>query len=246
MIYSNEIGNWKDLQKKVCQIFLDMGFDAAVEKTIKTVRGKVKVDVYAMDTSAAPNIIYLCECKNWAKRVHQGIIHSFRTIMADYGAHCGYIISKHGFQEGGFKFSKNTNIYLLNWHGFQNSYEEKWLSIIVPKLCSCARNISKYFDDIMGELDKVLSNFNQSELNKYNMLHSQYGYLNAFVLPEIVYNFFRKGSPINFTIYNSLTKNYENEVTINSLHNMPKGEFYNLLLNEYTKAEKEFANLFNV
>jgi hypothetical protein len=44
--------DWQDLENKVCQIFLEIGPTATRRKSIKTVRGRVDVDVVVRDRRA--------------------------------------------------------------------------------------------------------------------------------------------------------------------------------------------------
>ena len=57
----------------------------------------------------------------------QQIIHGFRTVVADVGAHKGYIISSNGFQSGSFSAADLTNIELVTWDEFQEAFEPTWL-----------------------------------------------------------------------------------------------------------------------
>lgn len=100
MITSAVPRDWKALQGQVGQILSECGLDVTVEKHVATVRGTVEIDVYARDSCHRPVLIYLCECKHWKTAVPQTIIHAFRTVVTDCGAHCGLIISSAGFQKG--------------------------------------------------------------------------------------------------------------------------------------------------
>ena len=86
MIYSTEPTDWRDLQDKVGSILRICGCKSEVERTIETVRGKVDVDIHAVDLTTSPNLTYLCECKYWSSAVSKSVVHSFRTVVADYGA----------------------------------------------------------------------------------------------------------------------------------------------------------------
>lgn len=119
--------DWKDLEVKVAKILNASGFRAIVNKQIKTVRGHVNVDVYAEDVKSIPKSINLFECKYWSADIHQGIIHSFRTVLNDFGANRGFIIVKNGFQSGAYEAVKNTNVHLLSWNEFQDIFIERWL-----------------------------------------------------------------------------------------------------------------------
>lgn len=58
--------------------------------------------------------------------VNQNIVYSFRSICTDIGAHYGLIISKKGFQSGAEETRKATNIHLLNFEQFQETFYEEW------------------------------------------------------------------------------------------------------------------------
>ena len=92
--------DWRDLQTQAARVLSESGLTAEVEKTIQLVRGTVTVDVHARDLCGTPPLLYLCECKNWATPVSKETVHAFRTVVNDSGAHCGFLISKAGFQSG--------------------------------------------------------------------------------------------------------------------------------------------------
>ena len=96
MINRSDPNDWRDLQTQTNQILRECGFESEVEKNVETVRGTVNIDVYARDSSRIPSLVYLCECKYWRSAVPQTVIHAFRTIVADYGANWGFIISTVG------------------------------------------------------------------------------------------------------------------------------------------------------
>ena len=169
--------NWKELESKVAEIFKDIGYQTKINKKIQTVRGPVNVDVYARDKSQSPNIIYLCECKHWEKRTPKNVVHSFRTVVQDYGANFGIIISDKGFQKGAYEASKNTNIKLVDWFGFQDLFEEKWLPAIVDKiytrfadLVDFTPNVSRSVAAKLEELDST----NQVKFQRFKELYKKY------------------------------------------------------------------------
>lgn len=92
MIYS-EPKDWRDLQNKVCLLLSQCGFKAETEKTIKTPRGEVEIDVYAIDPRSIDRISYVIECKNWSNPVNQSVIHAFTTVMNETGSNIGYLLS---------------------------------------------------------------------------------------------------------------------------------------------------------
>jgi hypothetical protein len=175
MIYHQLPSNWQDLQNKVAEIFADMGFATEVEKHIETVRGGVNIDVYAIDKTHSPELIYLCECKHWGNPVPQMVVQAFRTVVQDYGANIGFIISEKGFQKGAFENVKNTNITLINWNEFQNTFEDKWLKGISIKLSNQFRMLIKYTDYLLdSSIIERLKQMTESENELFNKLALKY------------------------------------------------------------------------
>jgi len=125
--------DWRDLQIQVEKIMKESGLIAESEKDIETVRGIVNIDVYAEDTSQRPKTIYLCECKFWQKAIPKSVVHSFRTVVNDFGANWGLIISSHGFQSGTFAAAANSNIRLFTWKEFQELFLERWFENYMQK-----------------------------------------------------------------------------------------------------------------
>ena len=150
MIFNSEPNDWRDLQQKVCQTFLEMGCIAEVEKTVNTVRGKVSIDVYVNDNRGKPELIYICECKYWNTPVPQTVVHSFQTVVSNIGAHVGYIISKNGFQSGAYEAVSNTNIFLVSWEQFQEMLFDSWRKNMFKEIEKFGKNFSEYLDYFSG------------------------------------------------------------------------------------------------
>lgn len=146
MIYKETPTDWKDLQKKVATIFKDTGYiDVEIEKKIDSVRGKIEVDVYAINDTG----ISVCECKNWDKKIPQSVVQTFRTIIQEIGANSGYLISKKGFQTGAHASAKSTNILLLDWYEFQSKMEDTWINNV-------GRYLFKYVDPLFRFTDTIV------------------------------------------------------------------------------------------
>lgn len=118
--------DWRDLQESVARILTESGFAVEIEKVIQTVHGAVAIDVFAEETIDGRTYVVLCECKHWAARVPQNVIHGFRTVLTDSGANLGYIISMAGFQSGALTAAELTNIRLVTWIEFQTEFQESW------------------------------------------------------------------------------------------------------------------------
>jgi len=139
-IIENSPSTWKELQGLVAKVLDDCGFETEIEKTIETVRGKVEVDVYAEKTTGFQSKV-LCECKYWENNIPQSVIHAFRSVVGDYGASQGFVISKNGFQKGAYEAIFKSNVVLLNWNEFQEKFEIEWLKQIVERNFKTGRKL---------------------------------------------------------------------------------------------------------
>lgn len=169
MIYSTEPTDWRDLQDKAASILRICGFESDVERTIETVRGKVDVDVHAIDSTASPKLIYLCECKYWSSAVPKTVVHSFRTVVSDYGAHVGFLISRNGFQSGAYEAAQNSNIRLVNWFEFQEIFIDRWKEGRYAMLKQEFEDIFEFYDYFSAPIDNAISG-NSERMNEYNSL----------------------------------------------------------------------------
>lgn len=176
MIESKIPNTWVDLQNEVFKIFLECGFESETPKIIETVRGKVEVDVFAVDSSFKPAPVYLCECKHWKSAIPQTIIHGFRTVVSDFGANWGLIISLNGYQSGAFEAIKNTNIKLLNWLEFQNLFEERWYKDYFQRqLNYVAEPLIDYTEPINSRIFEKADLLTPSAQEEFRRLRSKYG-----------------------------------------------------------------------
>jgi restriction system protein len=125
-IEDEEPATWEELEVRVARILNEAGLRAERGKSLRTARGAVAVDVCAVDESVSPNILSLFECKHWKRAVPQAVVHAFRTVVSDSGAHQGLIVSRSGFQSGADSSSDFSNVSLVDWADFQALYAERW------------------------------------------------------------------------------------------------------------------------
>jgi restriction system protein len=118
---------WNDLQSTVARILREMGFTTVSPKKLKLARGSVEVDVFSVDTTTEFNIVYICEAKYWNKNVPKTVVHAFRSVVSDYGANVGLIISKKGFQRGAKEAAEYSNIRLQTFEEFEKMFVDRWL-----------------------------------------------------------------------------------------------------------------------
>lgn len=75
--------DWKALQAGVARLFNEIGLSARIEEKLKTPRGEVEIDVFAVDETSVDKIRYLVECENWNSAIPQTVVHAFNTVMAE-------------------------------------------------------------------------------------------------------------------------------------------------------------------
>ena len=126
--------SWRDLQDCVAQVFSEIGCQVEIGAKVDLPRGCVELDVFVQDITVVPHANYICECKNWGRRVPKSVVHSFRTVVSELGAHRGFLISRSGFQSGAFDAAKFTNIDLLSWRQFEELIFDRWIDGITQQL----------------------------------------------------------------------------------------------------------------
>jgi len=166
-IYRHEPKDWKDLQNKVAKIFSDMGYNTDVEKDIELVRGKVNVDVYAIKYNLSVREVHIAECKYWTEPIPKSVVHSVRTVLSNYGANSGYIISKNGFQSGAYDAAANSNLYLLSFEEFQLNYRVQWLDKVVDELELLGYPLRKYSDPLENFYDREFEKLSADKQKKF-------------------------------------------------------------------------------
>ncbi|WP_051383540.1 restriction endonuclease [Bradyrhizobium sp. WSM3983] len=169
---------WQDLQFEVARVLAECGFIVAVERVTPTVRGSVEIDVYAEELVRGRRYVVLCECKYWKSAVPRNVVHGFRTVVADTGAHKGYIISMNGFQAGSFMAADATNLELVTWEQFQESFESSWLiNCFSPKLLAELNGLMTHSEPFLPLWFPELSDEDKGIFLALKKKHTELGWL---------------------------------------------------------------------
>jgi hypothetical protein len=175
MIENPNPRNWRALQAGVCRLLNEIGLIAETGKIVDTPRGKVEIDVFAVDEQSVDKIKYIVECKNWAKPVSQTVVHSFTTVMHEVGGNMGFIVSKRGLQAGATQYTQHTNIVGLSYADFQRRYFKVWYErLFVPKIGDVVGPLSQYVEPFNSHRDKKLDNLSASKQQQYFRLLKKY------------------------------------------------------------------------
>lgn len=161
-IFDREPANWRELQDMAAQLFAETGCEVQVGRNLENVRGAKEIDVYVRDTSIVPAGMYLCECKHWQRAVPQEVVHAFRTVMQDVGAHHGYIISSGGFQSGAHEAARNTNLHLVTFPELQAIFFDRWRIAMGERYVPYADRLFPYWD-FPGRMPKFKWNNSHAE-----------------------------------------------------------------------------------
>lgn len=184
--------NWQELQTGVQRIFRNVGLLAEVEVDLETPRGSVNVDVLATDVRSVDKIRYIVECKNWGSSIPQTVVHSFTTVMHETGANIGFIISKHGLQQGAKKYTQNTNIIGMTYLEFQQRYFEAWWNrYFCPRIGDAADEPLQYVEPVNSKRDREYAKLNLREQEKFDRLRQEKG-VSVMALSMLNYRFMSK------------------------------------------------------
>lgn len=190
---------WQKLQQQVNQILNEIGLESEVGKTIQTPRGKVEIDVYAIDTKSVDNIKYIIECKNWATSIPQSVVHSFTTVMHECGGNIGYIISKAGLQSGAVEYTRFTNIQGLTFLEFQEKYFKIWFDrYFAPHIFQRADALIQYTEPINTRRSRYIDKLTSAEYKEYEKLcdkNALFGMLMCMVSAPAIFQKDKKKVP---------------------------------------------------
>ena len=175
--------DWKDLQRQVSKIFQRSGLNSETNKRITTARGTVNIDVYAEDSSSQPSTTYICECKHWKSNVPKTVVHALRSVVQDYGANWGFIISSAGFQSGAYEAAENSPVRLLTWSEFQELYVDRWIrNYMFRRLGEEANPLVEYTEPINSRIFRKADRLDTKKQQHFRQLRKKYQTLGFFVI----------------------------------------------------------------
>lgn len=175
MIENPYLHTWQELQDGVCLLLNEIGLNAEVNKVLTTPRGKIEIDVYAVDENSVDKIRYIIECKNWLTAIPQSVVHSFTTVMHEAGGNIGYIISQKGLQAGAIEYTKNTNIVGLTYEEFQRRYFAVWYQkFFVPQVGDIVDALTQYVEPINSLRSRRLDELDENKQKGFHILLKRY------------------------------------------------------------------------
>jgi hypothetical protein len=163
--------SWKNLQRICAQILSECGLITEVEKKVTTARGAAVIDVYAVDPKATMPTACIIECKYWRRPVPQSVAHSVRTVVVDYGASHGFIISSRGFQKGAYEATVFTNVKLWSYQQFEEFFEAIWTDAYLrPELFRAVDPLIVYTEPINSRVFRKADNLSPARQARFREL----------------------------------------------------------------------------
>jgi hypothetical protein len=99
------------------------------------------------------------------------VIHSFRTVISDFGAHHGFIISRAGFQAGAKEAVTKTNLDLLTFDELQSLFFDRWRIAMGKKYLPYADRLFPYWD-YPGKMPRI--KWEQQHIERQQLLIEAY------------------------------------------------------------------------
>jgi hypothetical protein len=218
-VISRSPQTWQQLQEEVALILNECGLSASTDLPVELVRGTADIDVFAIDQSHQPHSKIIIECKHWKKAVPKTVVHSIRTVVADYGAHRGMVISTKGFQSGAVEAANQTNVDLLDWEQFQAIFTERWIrNYFCPKIHEVTERLVRLCCEPFGGYPMWLPETNQ---NAYVELEKKYAAL-AFLAEAYLMQSLTGQSERPLIVKLPMTPHYARQLCERNLH---KGNF---------------------
>jgi len=246
MIESPEISDWKQLQHSVCRLLNEVGLSAQNTAVLETPRGKVEVDVFAIDQRSVDKIKYIVECKCWFSAIPQHVVHSFTTVMHETGANIGFIVSKIGLQAGAERYTRNTNVIGLTFEALQQRYFEPWwINYFCPTVAAHAEKVCLYTEPFNSTRSKALASLSKERLEKFEIIQRSYDAFSMIMWQADL----RKISPCHGLPLPSSIEEFKNKfVEIIGEHLAFKSIYWRDLLEEictrFAAVEKDLHELF--
>lgn len=242
--------DWRDLQLGVAQILSEVGLAVEEPKLLETPRGTVEVDVYGIDPGSVDQISYIVECKNWSRPIDQSVIHAFTTVMHETGAHIGYVISKHGLQNGAEKYLHKTNIKGFTYADFQLQYLPVWMERhFMPGLRKATDALISYTEPFNSHRERYVVGLSGTARDKFIECQEEYddlGFAMLYMTDKrfLLQRAFGLGSPMTDL---ELLKQITEKALPVALPKFSAGTFRELkdeLLTMAIRATEEFNTIF--
>ena len=166
---------WYKFQEEIKDHFISIGADAQTNVRVQGVRTSHDIDVFVRTKFLGEDLVWLVEAKYWKTKVSKAHVLAFRSIVEDFGADRGFMVSSAGFQKGAVEASRDTNVKLKSLAEMKNETKGMVESEI----------IKTYLKRLTLIEDRYWSH-SKSLRNKYGLRHEIGDWSREFVGQELL------------------------------------------------------------
>ena len=106
--------SWLEYREEVARFFGSLGLEAITDFIVLGVRTAHGVDVFVRSHHVGFDVVWIVECKHWARRVTKLHLLALREIVADVDADRGILLSEARFQCGAVEAATLTNVHVTS------------------------------------------------------------------------------------------------------------------------------------
>ena len=110
-------------------------------ETLEGARGMHKVDVVVRTSQYGIDQLWICECKDWNRRVPKERLLTFAGVVGDVGADRGLMFPEQGFQAGAIRMARNSNISLTSLEDLRESGRQDPTHVAIRSAASQAKEL---------------------------------------------------------------------------------------------------------
>jgi hypothetical protein len=128
-------------EEKVAALLAEFGGKVVRGETLVGARGKHETDVTLRTHHYGIDQLWICECKDWNRRVPKERVLTFQGIVEDVGADRGLMFSEEGFQAGGIRMAQNSNLTLTSIEDLRESGQRELADVAIRRAAAETRNL---------------------------------------------------------------------------------------------------------
>jgi hypothetical protein len=116
------------------------------------------------------------------------VVHAFRTVVGDFGANWGFIISSAGFLSGAYEAARNTNVRLVDWDEFQELFVDRWIKIyMMDQLQQEADPLVDYAEPINTRVFRKADSLSPEAQQRFGELRDRHADIAFFALHQYLH-----------------------------------------------------------
>jgi hypothetical protein len=140
--------NWRAYQERVATFFRSLGLEATADLTVEGIRTTHAIDVFVKSFHVGFDVVWIVECKHWAKKITKLHVLALRQIVTDVGADRGILLSERGFQSGAVEAATLTNVRVTSLADLRGTASADIMAMRLRELYDRVESCKKRYWDI--------------------------------------------------------------------------------------------------